>query len=736
MNSFRPSHSRTSCFGRVFPIWAACLLAVFILAITASYVTWPSAAERACREGDDLLQAGRNGPAAEEFRRAIALDPHLDRAWHGLLAAQPTLDVCRRLADARPELFDMRQPVRDDAILPREPGWIAERWRRSLDLYEKIVLAEPAASGAATAAVLRLDLAGRKEVAEAWDELRRLEREARTSLRKPLPPATLRVYAARDLAGAQEAVAGAITHFRTPKLWLDHFTRLKAVMKQYKSGVARLEQAAKTAPLFLPTQLTLGYIDIVRGRAEAAARRCRKLLDARTGSLAEPRIRYALARALEMSGNSKDAAAEIEHILRLRPGNREAMVRLGSLYLRLGRMDEASRLARTILELRPGDPKASHIQGVVSLHRGDYETAAIRLKEALRNDPGNLNIRFALARAAEASGNRVAAFNDFMVIASALRAERPGWVFAAGSATALAAANGPDAVKAADKALADKFTMAAHPELHGHVLRFKFAGAAMQGGELLAGLSVGTLTGQGSNDELDNYLIAGVLAGRAYAAADAKVAPDERHLAFFKSQPKDASAQYSLAFLLAASGQETQAREALEKFHAAHPEHQLGALHLARLYLIEGKTELAARTLRQIKRTERSPEIAREIALIDSLQGVRILNGVDEPSGASGVPGMVGPHFAFFSVAVHAGHRALARRVVLLDPTSDASRAILRLTYSYVRQHGPEGVVRAAKAEQTIDQAISRLVARYRADGGKLYRLAIGSFWDDLPAQL
>ena len=97
---------------------------------------------------------------------------------------------------------------------------------------------------------------------------------------------------------------------------------------------------------------------------------------------------------------------------------------------------------------------------------------------------------------------------------------------------------------------------------------------------------------------------------------------------------------------------------------------------------------------------------------------------------------MVGPHLAFFSVAVHAGHRALARRVVLLDPTSDASRAILRLTYSYVRQHGPEGVVRAAKADQTIDQAISRLVARYRADGEKLYRLAIGSFWDDLPAQL
>lgn len=713
-----------------------CLLAVFILAMTGVYLLRPPAAERACREGEDLLRAGRGEPAAEKFRRAISLDPRLDRAWHGLLAARPTLDVCRQLADARPELFDLCQPVRDDAILPREPNWVAARWQRTLSLYEKTVLAEPAVAGDAAAALLRLDFTGRKVVMEAWDEFRRLRAEVRTSLSEPLPMTALTAYAAYDLAGAQEAVAGAITHFRTPKLWVEHFTRLEAAMKRYESGVGRLERAAKLDPLFLPTQLTLAYIEITRGRAESAERRCRKLLEARAGSPAGPRIRYGLARALEVSGNAKDAAAEVEHILRLRPGNREAMLRLGSLYLRLDRMDEAGRLARAVLKLRPGDPDASHIQGVVSLQRGDYATAAALLRRALEANPDDLNIRFSFARATEASGERVTAFREFMAIASALRSESPGWVCAAGSATALAAAQGFDAVKAADKALADKATVAAHPELLAHLLRFKFAGAAMHGGELLAGLSVEAVTGKGSKGERVNYLIAGVLAGRAYAADDAQVAPDEHLLAFFKSQPEDASALYSLAFLLAASGQEAQAREALEKLTAAHPEHQLAALHLARLYLIEGKTELAARTLRRVKQAVRRPEIVREMGLIDSLQGVRMLNGSNEGAAVPQDSGMIGPHLAFFSVAVQIDHRALARRLVLLDPTSDATRGILKLTYPHVRQHGLEGVGAAAKADPAIDQAISRLVARYRADGGKLYRLAIGSFWDDLPTQL
>jgi hypothetical protein len=315
-------------------------------------------------------------------------------------------------------------------------------------------------------------------------------------------------------------------------------------------------------------------------------------------------------------------------------------------------------------------------------------------------------------------------------------AVRPGWAFAAGSATALAAGHGLDAADAADKALADEATMTACPEVRSHLFRFKFAGTAMQGGKHLATLSAPTLAELGRNRDLANYLVAGVMGGRAYAAAGVRVAQDERLLAFFRSQPNDPSARYCLAFLLAAGGQEQLAREALDKLNRAHPEHQLGALHLARLHLIAGKTELAARTLRHVKLAEQSPETARELAFVESLQGASALNRSHDAPAAPGASRLVGPHLAFFSVAIHADHQALARRIVLLDPTCDAARDILRLTYPDVREHGLGGVVIAAKADATVDQAIHRALALYRAEGGKLYRLAIGSFWDDLPAQL
>ena len=736
MNSLRTRHSRTSCFGRTFVVWMVCLITVPILVITGAYLIRPPDAERASSEGEKLLQAGERGAAAEEFRRAIALDPRVDRAWHGLLAAQPTLDVCRQFADARPELFDLCQPVRDESILIREPGWTLERWQSSLALYEKIVLAEPAAAGDDTAALLRLDFTGRKEVTGAWDEMQRLVDEFSTTLREPLPPAVMAAYATYDMEVAQSAIAGVLRYFRTPSLWLDHFSRLRAAAKQYESGLEHLEQAAKLDPRFLPTQLTLAYIEATRGRAEAAAQRCRKLLEARTGSLAEPRIRCALARALEVSGNPKDAAAEIESVLRMRPADRDVLLRLASLYLQLDRIGEAGRLAGTVLQQHPGDTRASYIQGVVDLHFGNNAEAVAQLKKALRDDPGNVNIRFSLARATEATGERISAFREFMAIAPLVRGEKRGWVCAAGSATALAAGEGVDAVKAAERVLADTATTAAHPGLLAHARRLRFAAAAMHGADLLAGLSIDAVGTEGPRDELDNYLVGGVLAGRGYAAADVKVAPDERHLAFFRAQPKSASAHYSLAFVLAARGQEAQAREVLQKLAVAHPEHQLGTLHLARLHLIEGKTELAARTLQRIKRAERSPEIVREMALIDSLQGMRAPDGAAGLPAEAGVSDMLGPHLAFFAVAVHIDHRELARRVVLLDPASGVARDILKLTYPHVRQHGLDGIAMAAKADKAIDQAISRLAARYRAGGGKLYRLAIGSFWDDLPARL
>jgi len=513
-------------------------------------------------------------------------------------------------------------------------------------------------------------------------------------------------------------------------------TRIEAAIGKHKSGVARLEQALELDPSFLPAHLTLAYVEIARGRPGAAEKRCRKLLETpagRPGGLAEPRIRFCLARALELSGRVNDAAEQVQQILRIMPGDPETLLRLGMLYLRLGRVDEADEIVKKAVGDEAFSPKANHIRGVASLQRGDYDGAVARLRAALRGRPDDLGIQYSLARAHEAAGRHMTAYRAFAGVAA--RARRSGWAFAAASAGALAAGRGSAAGVLADSVLAGEASLAADPKLRAHAIRFKVAAAAMLGGRRLAGVLSEQLGRPGEGGELVNYLIAGALAGQAYAAPDATAALDEEHLALFKTA-SDPSAKYCLAFLLAAGGRTRDALGVLEELNNDHPKYLIAALHLARLYLIEGKTELAARTLRRTGQAATSRAAARELALIDSLQGVSSLNGPhDADAGAAG-SGPAGPHLAFFAVAMQADHRAYAQRVVLLDPVGEAARDILRLTYSHVRRHGLKGVAMAAEADKAADLAIHRAIAVYQAGSKRLYELAIGSFWDDLPPQL
>jgi len=189
MNSFHRRLAHSSRRGRAVPVWIACVLAATVIAAAVLFLVRPPAAERAYRKGNELLVAGENALAAEQFRLVIELDPHIDGAWHGLLEAEPSLRVCRRLAENRPELFDLRQPVNDETLLVRGRDWPERRWRRSLTIYEKAVLAAPAGGADSGAAVLRLDVLGRREVAEAWGEVRTLRQELAVALETPFPPA-------------------------------------------------------------------------------------------------------------------------------------------------------------------------------------------------------------------------------------------------------------------------------------------------------------------------------------------------------------------------------------------------------------------------------------------------------------------------------------------------------------------------------------------------------------------
>ena len=97
-----------------------------------------------------------------------------------------------------------------------------------------------------------------------------------------------------------------------------------------------------------------------------------------------------------VSGDIKGARADYEQALRDDPGNRDALLGLAAVDVRLGRLEAAEA---TYLRLLRADPRDSHAQaGLIALRGGrlDPLAAESRLKTLLATDPGAHVLNFAL----------------------------------------------------------------------------------------------------------------------------------------------------------------------------------------------------------------------------------------------------------------------------------------------------------------------------------------------------
>jgi|GEM_PF-4643951 len=737
MSSVNARHPSSLAAGRALYALAAAIL-LLGCAAAVFFAMRPAPAARACLKGERLLDDGRNDRAAVEFEHAIELDPELMAAWRGLLKASPTTRVCHRLARNFPELFDDDQPVADPELLVRGAGWDTAHWPDIHAAYEKALLAVPDDAADPEAAVLRLDYAGRREIAAAWDEARQIKADLQTMPQRPLPAGALAPFAVYDLKQAQRVIVDSVGHFDRATDWSGLLTRINATIKACEGGRAKLDQVLEIEPLFLPTNLTFAYVDVGIGDFAAAAERCRRLLDAApAGGLGpgETRLRYCRARALELAGRYAEAAAEIRRILEHKPQDRPATLRLAGLFLKLGRGAEAEAVADEIMVEHEFDVLANKVKGVACLRRGKYEEAVTHLRTVVSQSRFyDADVRYHLAMAQKGAGSYNLAAREFGDIAS--RTADPGWPLAAAAACLLAAQDGDGAAKAADALLRSAPLLTKDPKLRDYALRFKLAAAAMRGGGALDIPSARDLVRNSADKARINYLIAGVWAARAYTAADADVPISAEQLDFFRqAAPDEPSAKYALAFLLAATGRTDEARAVLEDLATTAPDNLLATFHLARLYLLEGQTELAARLLENNKHAAGPPEAARVLLLIDALQGVTV---VDQPAGG-GDPEkseIIGPHLAFFAATAHDDPAAYARLIVLLDPVDEFADDVLRLVYPGIRAEGPDGVASAARADGRVRQLIQRGLAGYLARQNGLYRLAVGSFWSDAPSDL
>jgi tetratricopeptide (TPR) repeat protein len=739
----RPNPSAPHVLRRGRALWIGLALVALLLAAATGLVLFlrPAPVEQACSHGEWLLQTDQPERAAQQFRRAIELDPASERAWNGLLRASPTLAVCRQFALHNPQVFDYsvaegeapRQPVRDPALLVRDRTTNISTWRESLALYEGTVLAS-AASADPDAQLLRLDARGRRQLSRAWDEVRQLRAALAAELDRPLRPDQLRPFTRYDLPACRDVIAAAVAEFDDAKQWLALLARIGAAIEQHRDGLDSLRAAAAREPRFVPTALTLAYVDLARGTPKDAAERCRTLLAAYQDEPAIPgeaRIRYCLARALELQGDPSGAVFQVRRILVRHPRDVPALLRLGRLYLELDRIDEADRIANDLMQRNELDNRPTYIRGLVSFRRGQYEAAVAQLSTAVQEYPQDLHLRYVLAQAKQRAGLHVAAAREFIGVAR--RTPEGGWPLTAAAAAALAAGDGKTAEDTAGTVLLELTWLDAEPRLRDFALRFKLAGTALGGRYDVMDHTAYRLRERATDRALADYLLAGAWAGQAFVSAEAPIRlPDERLDAF----PADAnrpSAVYCRAFLLAARGERDAARSALESLVESRPRYLLAVLHLARLYLLDGRSEQAAHILRRAGGPDPGPELARARAAIDALQGLTVRA---EPQPAEPGGSVVGPHLALFALAVSDNPVGYARKILTLDPVHPAGHHLLRHTYPHIRAHGLDGLDAAVRADPAAAAAVRWCLADYQADGGRMARLVVGPFWDELPPDL
>ena len=99
-------------------------------------------------------------------------------------------------------------------------------------------------------------------------------------------------------------------------------------------------------------------------------------------------VHFERAQKLLQEGLDRKAVEELQHVADYDPQNVEAYLQLGEIYVKAGRLQEASRVAA--LSLKRKETAAGYLlQARVSLEQGKLEDAQSQLEAAVRLDPAD-----------------------------------------------------------------------------------------------------------------------------------------------------------------------------------------------------------------------------------------------------------------------------------------------------------------------------------------------------------
>src|SRR5262249_28101560 len=170
--------------------------------------------------------------------------------------------------------------------------------------------------------------------------------------------------------------------------------RIHAAKGEPDQAEAALLKAIELQPNFRPAYLSLAKIYVASNRYAQALEKLQGVLTR------NPKDVSALMQIAMIQNEMKNylvAAETYEKLLAVDPQFSPALNNLAYLYSeRLGRLDEAYKLARRVKELLPNEPYTGDTLGWILYKRGDYGWALNLLQESAEKGPASPEVQYHL----------------------------------------------------------------------------------------------------------------------------------------------------------------------------------------------------------------------------------------------------------------------------------------------------------------------------------------------------
>ncbi len=315
-------------------------------------------AEAHCIRGEELVAAGRQPQAIEQYERALQID--------------------RDDAEAHCDL----------GIALAQTGKIEE----AIQHYEQALRIDPDFAQAHTD--LGVALAQTGKIAEAIPHYEQALR---------IHPENAEAHTDLGAALAQTGRIGeAILHYEQalrihPDSVEAHFNLGNALAQTGKTreAIRHFEQVLRIKPDFADAQYNLGIALAQTGKTEEAIQHFEQALRIKP-NYAE--AHYNLGTALARSGKIKEAIQHFEQALRIKPDYAEAHDDLAISLAQTGKIEEAIQHFEQALRIKPDYAEAHYNLGIALGQAGRTPEAIEHLKQALRIEPDFAQAQSALAR--------------------------------------------------------------------------------------------------------------------------------------------------------------------------------------------------------------------------------------------------------------------------------------------------------------------------------------------------